>query len=321
MSRSGAKVHRGDTGPRPVQRGATHNPQQQHCCRPAGAQECTQALPLPAFHLPRSGSIPPRLPGDYAGASNQDDELAIISARLPFVPQKAGTTPAAATPLAPGPAGADGLLLASVGGVVSRPDKTHYFAFTAPAAGPITISALPVADWCGPYGSAGAGNLNIQLQLLLNGAVVCSSNPDAPAGGTTVLANASISATATAGGAYVIALTAVGSAAGGYSDYGSLGGYTLQASWPSASYAAPRRPLRPPRPGRARPAEPFVMPAAGGVNGTLQPRVIIVPGITLCNVEGAAWYSWLRDRLRRAPLFLDVALRWAQRRAGNWGWG
>jgi hypothetical protein len=39
------------------------------------------------------------------------------------------------------------------------------------------------------------------------------------------------------------------------------------------------------------------------------PRIAIVPGITLCNVEKRAWYAWLRDQLAGPPLHMSVELR------------
>jgi hypothetical protein len=57
-------------------------------------------------------------------------------------------------------------------------------------------------------------------------------------------------------------------------------------------------------------------PAAGNVSGPpTMLRIVIVPGVTLCNVERRAWYAWLRQRLQGPPLYGNVTLRCVRARA------
>jgi hypothetical protein len=190
--------------------------------------------------------------------------------------------------------------------VLSRPTKTHYYSFLAPVAGIANITAVPAPAWCASWGSVGQADLDIRLDVLRGdtGLVVATSDPDGALDASVVL-----NVTA---GTYVVAVSAVGAAAGGYSDYGSLGAYTLTAAWPAAVLPPPKKQRAPRKPGKSPPpTSPAPALQQGGVNSTLSPRLVIVPGITLCNVQGVSFYAWLRDRLqRKPPLYLDVTLRY-----------
>ncbi|KAI8463459.1 MAG: hypothetical protein J3K34DRAFT_443854 [Monoraphidium minutum] len=244
--------------------------------------------------------------GEYDGADNTDDEVAALAARLPLLPTPTAPTAAGAA-LLPFEAGADGLARALQGAVMSRPEKTHYWAFTPAAPGPVNITVTPAPAFCNEICTAGQGNLDIRLELLRGGAVLATSEPD----GVPAELGASVTFSADAsmvGVTHVVAVTAVGSGASNYNDYGSLGAYTLDASWPAASYTPPKRPPRASK--LAQAPAPVAPPPLGGVASTFAPRIVIVPGITLCNVETRAFYGWLRDELhQRPPLFLDVTLR------------
>jgi hypothetical protein len=49
--------------------------------------------------------------------------------------------------------------------------------------------------------------------------------------------------------------------------------------------------------------------APSAAAGVAYPRIAIIPGMTLCNVETRAWYAWLRGQLAGPPLYLNVTLK------------
>jgi len=148
--------------------------------------------------------------GEYAGANNVQDDIAVIQQNgLALRVDDHANTAAGATPLAP--AGNGSLAMS---GVIERASDVDYFSFAA-AAGPVTVNVATAAR---------APNLDVLVELRnAAGAVIASANP------TNVLP-AALSATLPAAGTYYVAVQGVGKgspATDGYSDYGSVGIYEL----------------------------------------------------------------------------------------------
>ena len=155
--------------------------------------------------------------GDYSGATQTQDDLAVIAQHGPaVVGDDYGNTVGTAFPLGTGDATAAGL-------VTSRTD-VDVFAISRSCAGTLTASVTPA-----PLGPG----LDTQLRLLdASGGVVAVSAPATARGGTwsPVLTGmgASISQSL-APGTYYLEVDGVGlvDPTLGYSDYGSVGRYTL----------------------------------------------------------------------------------------------
>lgn len=160
--------------------------------------------------------------GEYAAASNTQDDLDVIAQVAPRVADAVGDTTAGA---------ATGLPAAGTGLISTSADVDVYRLKSC--SGPITVSASPAS--VGP-------DLDIDLRLLnASGTVVDSDNPPVAKSSYAVATglDASVDTTATGGDYYVrVDGTGSGSANGtGYSDYGSLGRYTLRLSGTCASAA------------------------------------------------------------------------------------
>lgn len=181
--------------------------------------------------------------GEYAGANNQQDELAVIERSAPVRPDEAGDTPATATQVT-----------SQTGYITDASDADYYALGSCP--GPVTIDATPAA--------VGA-NLDIHLSVVdSTGATVADVDPAtteddqvqtwpwlgsvyAPAadGLDAHLTNATLSGT----GPYYAVVRGGGGEAGGagdptadYTAYGSLGAYTLNVSGCSTPATAPGAP-------------------------------------------------------------------------------
>ena len=147
--------------------------------------------------------------GEYSGANNKEDDLAIITGGNGFTyrADDYGNTTSGAGALS-----ASG---ASVGadGVIEQSTDVDFFYFDT-GSGAVTISASPA-----PRGP----NLDIRMDLYdSSGRLVATSNPDD-----------SLSASVTANlaaGRYYVKIDGVGSASGGYSDYASLGQYSISGT-------------------------------------------------------------------------------------------
>ncbi len=155
--------------------------------------------------------------GEYAGANNQEDDLAIISRPengFGYILDDAGNSIATAAALS--------LTGRSINqsGTISKTGDMDCFAVNA-RAGVINVSATHAEP---------APNLDIRLDLLdSSGAIIATSNPSTET-------NASLSRTVTAGTYYVrVSGTGRGNVLlDGYSNYGSLGAYTLTGDIPGA---------------------------------------------------------------------------------------
>lgn len=152
--------------------------------------------------------------GEYPAANNLEDDLSVMSiaARIPYRSDDHGDTFATATPLAAGEA-------VTVTGLVGRTEDVDVFR-VASGAGTLALSALTA-----PLGT----NLDVQLELWdATGALLASANP-------LELLAAQLSVQVEQG-TYYITVQGVGMGAplsGGYSDYASLGLYSLSATVPA----------------------------------------------------------------------------------------
>jgi PKD repeat protein len=167
--------------------------------------------------------------GEYPGANNTQDDLAIIAAKLSYRPDDHGDTPAAATPLAVDGDGAvwstnqeddpDNLHPRNKGVIGSSAD-VDLFAFDH-AGGQMSLSVTPA--WEAFAASKRGADLDIESTLYdAVGTVVAASDPLSDT-------NASVAATLPAG-RYYLAIAGVGNAVTPYSDYGSLGHYFITGS-------------------------------------------------------------------------------------------
>jgi hypothetical protein len=158
--------------------------------------------------------------GEYSGANNQQDDLAVISA---------GGAPVRADDHAGGTAGSTPLsgtdLLSGKGLITSAADK-DVFSFTRTCAGPVTATVTPA-----PVGP----DLDVGLRVLTGaGTVVAQVDPTSQA----VDANRATGLDATWTGTidtstYYLEVDGVGRGADptvGYSDYASVGAYSVQVT-------------------------------------------------------------------------------------------
>lgn len=145
--------------------------------------------------------------GEYSGATNQEDDYLVMQGHLALRSDDHANAPAGATPL-PGSS-------PSVSGFIERRTDKDFFRF-ATQAGNISLTATA---W--PF----RGDLDIRMELLdANGQLLEFSDP---AG-----LNASINRNVPAG-TYFVSIDGVGSgdpAGFGYSDFGSVGAYTLSGT-------------------------------------------------------------------------------------------
>jgi hypothetical protein len=193
--------------------------------------------------------------GEYSGANNLEDDLAIIARLAPYTPddRPATLSAAASAPLPPGPA-------LAAAGVIEKTGDVDVFAFAA-GAGALSVTASP---------ALASGNLDLRLELLNGaGAVLATANP------VDRLA-ATVAATLPAAGTYYLRVTGVGAGSAtstGYSNYGSVGRYTLAGTFPAGGTVVPPRDSTTPPPPPAggvpttAPAPPPSTKAKGGGGG------------------------------------------------------
>ena len=152
--------------------------------------------------------------GEYLSANNKEDDLAIITTQNGFTyrgDQQPGTPSGAPALTANGTS-------VSGSGIIETGSDADTFAFTT-TGGTVSLSAL---------GDATSQNLDLLAEIVdANGNVLASSNPD-------TLTDAAVS-TSLAAGTYYVRVSGVGRGAplaDGYSDYGSLGQYTISGTVP-----------------------------------------------------------------------------------------
>lgn len=172
--------------------------------------------------------------GQYYGANNTQDDLAVIAGKLAYRPDDRGNTLATAAPLiltgatirATTPNDDPGNLSPANKGVLSTNTDLDVFSL-AWTGGRISVKATP-AFLTGPYYDTPSGNLDVLFELRdSTGTLITSSNP-------ATLTNAFISANLSPGLYYVyVRNTGVGNPLSvtpdGYTSYGSIGQYFITA--------------------------------------------------------------------------------------------
>lgn len=156
--------------------------------------------------------------GEYTGANNKEDDLAILATGIPVRTDDVGNTAATAQPLSSA---------APFDGIITT--RTDVDAFSITGSGPATVSVTP---------AEGLPNLDISLTVLdSTGATVATVDPLSAAVSPSLATglDASWTGSLPAGGAtYTLLVDGVGTGdpaqAGRYSDYGSLGNYRISVS-------------------------------------------------------------------------------------------
>ena len=194
--------------------------------------------------------------GEYTGANQKQDDLAIIRNFLPAVPTDAGATVTAATQLQ-GELLSSTNMTAKVQGTVVDATIVNWYKFSA-GAGLMTV-AVKVTPSSGSYLRS-----NLDIALILYGTdgstVLWTADPSTCGssgslcldGATDGTLGASLSYNLPAAGVYYLAIQATGAndpATVGYSAYGSLGNYYLTTVFPG-------NPVPPPPPTPAAPMAP-----------------------------------------------------------------
>lgn len=173
--------------------------------------------------------------GEYANANNHEDDVGTIAGLVPtyylgrrnptgYIADDAGNTRATAAPL-----GVSGNTVTSVTGIVSSAADEDYYVFAISSAKVITCNVAPAVAY------TKQANLDALLELQDSaGNVVASANPDTALGGTL---------TATVGaGTYYLMVRGTGRSSpttDGYSNYGSIGQYTLSGGFLDFTPVAP----------------------------------------------------------------------------------
>lgn len=199
--------------------------------------------------------------GEYSGANNKEDAYAVMSRQglKPRLDDHGNTIATASALLAKS---ANGLSNLSSSGVIEAPTDVDMFSFVA-GAGPLSLKVAP-ADF--------GANLDIALQLFdASGKLLASSNPLTELGAT-------ISGTIATQGTYYLSVkgTGAGSAlATGYSNYGSIGRYSVTGTAALATVFAP----------------PLAAPKASATSGK-GPLTVVFNGST-SSAAGATIVSYL----------------------------
>ncbi|KAL4434117.1 hypothetical protein ABPG75_000558 [Micractinium tetrahymenae] len=181
--------------------------------------------------------------GEYPEATNKQDDLWQIAYVLGWRHDDHGNTPAAATPL---PAGTP------LPGQIGRSGEADWFSFAAaPGVLSLTLSLVP------RYGNESRANLNARMALW----GPCGASPLAVWDPQGSLLSGTRRFNLTAAGTHFVSVSGVGDGrlATGYSSYGSLGDYSIQAAYrpgPAAAGPCPAPPRPAPPPPRLRVATP-----------------------------------------------------------------
>ncbi|KAL4446773.1 hypothetical protein ABPG77_008017 [Micractinium sp. CCAP 211/92] len=171
--------------------------------------------------------------GEYPGANNPQDDLQQIAFKLGWRRADHGSGRDTATPLAAGTA---------TPGLIMRSGEADWFSFSA-APGMLSLTlSLPL-----PYGVKPLANLDARMALW----GPCGSAPLAAWNPQGALLSGTRHFNLTIPGKHYVSVTGVGdgSTSTGYSNYGSLGQYSIQVVYtPGPSAAPPCPPPRPPPP-------------------------------------------------------------------------
>jgi len=191
----------------------------------------------PIMGNPYSKNVTQWSKGEYSGANNTQDDIAVITAALGLAEDDHADSRAMATPLIIDGDGSVAVsdpetdpdnLYPENKGIIDSPDDSDYFSFTA-AGGTVELTVNP--SWQAFYRSSKrGGNLDIRAALLDgDGNVIVESDPSSDT-------YASVSASVPAG-TYFLAVTGVGN--GNYSSYASQGQYFVSGSLASEPNTPP----------------------------------------------------------------------------------
>lgn len=170
--------------------------------------------------------------GEYAGANNTEDDVAIIARTAPVLADDHAGTQLSATKVSVGST--------TPGTITSRTDTD---AFTFTAGGPITLTVA---------GPAGYSNLDVEASLLdALGTRIATIDPVADVSSDESMAATWSAELPSAAASYTVVVDGVGfgdpKEAGRYSDYGSLGAYTVTvADGPPPTTTPTQKPTQPP---------------------------------------------------------------------------
>ncbi len=172
--------------------------------------------------------------GEYSGATQTQDDLAIISSRLGYRSDDHSASSSNATELVIAADGSIGVsnpqtdpanTITGNKGIIETRSDIDTFTFVS-GSGSIDISVIPA--WDAFYRSSRRGaNLDIELTLSDDSGVIATSDPS---DNTDARIVQNLPA-----GRYYLEVTGVGSSTSPYSDYGSLGQYFITGSVPSSS--------------------------------------------------------------------------------------
>ena len=166
--------------------------------------------------------------GEYTGANNNEDDIAIISSSLPRRADDHGNTIATATPLtivsgkvtSTTPINDPNNSNKANKGIIHARGDVDAFSFKT-AGGTVTLNVLPLRETTNTRG----GNMDIKMTIVdAANNVIATANP-------ATNTHASVSASFGAGTYYVL-IDGVGAASSPYSDYGSLGQYFINGTIP-----------------------------------------------------------------------------------------
>jgi hypothetical protein len=159
--------------------------------------------------------------GEYPGANQLQDDLAIIAGKLGYAPKVNGDSIATATPM---PATITGATASSVAyGVVQKAGAPEYFKIQA-AAGSATIRSQLTPSYTNTMGGVdNRADLDMRVTVIdASGTVIANLNPPSFDNAATLEVAAS-AINLPADGVYYVAVAGAGSGypkSGGYSDYG-----------------------------------------------------------------------------------------------------
>ncbi len=166
--------------------------------------------------------------GEYADANNSQDDFAVMASNgLSYRVDEAGGTPAAAAALSN----------TSTGGFITQATDVDTYRIDRTCSGSVTVAADPVPT---------SPDLDLQLTVLdAHGAVLTSADPPSAMSTSDVATGLAATVTTSLGtGVFYLSVDGVGSGdpvSTGYSDYASLGQYTLSTT--QCPVSAPTTPL------------------------------------------------------------------------------
>ncbi len=165
--------------------------------------------------------------GEYAGANNTENDFGVIGSHgLAYRTDEAGDTVASGASIN-----------GTATGYVTTAGDVDVYTFYRSCQSPFTVTATPAAT---------SPNLDIELTLTRPGGATTIDNPDSGGSGDVAVGmGASITTGSTAVGAYSVQVDGSGAqdpSSTGYSDYGSVGQYTVALSNACPAAPAPSAP-------------------------------------------------------------------------------